>query len=90
MAPKRKKKIPVIQKFGEMRYGQWFREHREAGAVLARPEPRVFVKLQNILPSGIPVVYDAFVAKDTELYGGKRIEKKRHTHKFVSFYCYRY
>lgn len=60
----------IIMKFGEMRYGQWFRE-------CGGNNPRIFVKLQNILPSGIPIVYDAFVARDHDLDGdGKNIQQK--------------
>ena len=43
-------------KFGEMSAGQWFREINGN---------RVFIKLQNRLPSGIEVVYDAFEPVNT-------------------------
>lgn len=43
--------MPEIMKFGDMPYGQWFKE-------IGRD--RVFVKLQNILPSGIKVIYRSF------------------------------
>jgi hypothetical protein len=38
-------------KFGDMHYGQWF---KECGG------DRVFVKIQNVLPSGIRVMYRKF------------------------------
>ena len=42
-----------IVKFGDMPWGTWFKESRAKNA-------RVFIKLQNTLPSGIRVVYDSF------------------------------
>ena len=36
-------------KFGDMHFGQWFKRG-----------DRVFVKMQNILPSGIKVIYRSF------------------------------
>ena len=42
-----------VVKFGDMPYGTWFKEDRAKNA-------RVFVKMQNILPSGIRVVYKSF------------------------------
>jgi hypothetical protein len=44
------------QKFAEMRYGQWF-----------KIGDQVWVKLQNVLPSGIRVEYHGFVAEDWTL-----------------------
>jgi hypothetical protein len=40
-----------LMKFGDMHYGQWFREANG---------DRRFVKLQNVLPSGIKVIYRSF------------------------------
>ncbi len=57
-----------IMKFGEMRYGQWFRELRP-------DKPRVFVKLQNILPSGIQVLHMKKVAKDHFFPSGEQMAK---------------
>ena len=66
---KKKTKEPVIQKFGEMRYGQWFRERREK-------DPRVFVKIQNILPSGIQILHQSVVARDHYFPEGQPMAKK--------------
>lgn len=46
-----KKKPIKSMKFGDMHYGQWFREHGG---------DRRFVKVQNVLPSGIRVIYRSF------------------------------
>lgn len=44
-------------KFSDMHYGQWFKEVRNKNA-------RIFIKLQNILPSGTPVIYNSYAAED--------------------------
>lgn len=41
----------MIMKFGDMHYGQWFKE-------VGRKNARVMLKLQNVLPSGMKVAYD--------------------------------
>ena len=56
-----------IMKFGDMRYGQWFRE--------LRPNPRVFIKIQNILPSGIQVLHQKIVARDAFYQDGTPMAK---------------
>lgn len=56
-----------IMKFGEMPYGQWFRELRS-------DDPRVFVKIQNVLPSGIQVLYMKKVAKDHFFLSGEKMD----------------
>lgn len=65
----RKKKERIVQKFGEMRYGQWFQECRDNGT------PRVFIKIQNILPSGIQVLHLAKVARDHSYPDGTPMAK---------------
>ena len=57
-----------IQKFGEMRYGQWFREMRDKN-------PRVFIKIQNILPSGIQVLHLMKIARDHFCENGLQMAK---------------
>jgi hypothetical protein len=43
-------------RFGDMPYGTWFK-------TFAR-KPRIFIKMQNILPSGRNVVYKSFEVVD--------------------------
>jgi len=63
------KKKKNIQKFGDMPYGTWFKELRDEG------EPRIFLKIQNILPSGVQVVHESMVAKDLISEKGEVISK---------------
>lgn len=53
------------KKFGELHYGQWFTTGKD-----------VYVKLQHKLPSGIPVVYNSFAAKDCGIHLGEPITQK--------------
>lgn len=56
------------QKFGEMKYGQWFKE--------CRSNPRIFVKIQNILPSGISVLHISKVAENAYYKDGTLMAEK--------------
>jgi hypothetical protein len=44
-----RKKPTKYMKFGDMHFGQWFKRG-----------DRVFIKMQNILPSGIKIIYRSF------------------------------
>lgn len=50
--------MTTLMKFGDMPYGQWFRETGN------KRDRRRFIKLQNILPSGIEMEYRTFCTKD--------------------------
>lgn len=65
-----KKKKVIKQKFGDMHYGQWF---KECGG------DRRFIKMQHILPSGITVSYQT-VSKDDQECGGNVIPKGKMIH----------
>lgn len=55
-------------KFGDMKSGQWFREIRGDGK-----EKRIFVKLQNVLPSGIKVAGTTRVTEDRFYASGEKM-----------------
>lgn len=57
-----------LMKFGEMRYGQWFREGGK--------DRRTFIKIQNILPSGIQIIHKSVVARDHFYDNGEKMATK--------------